>query len=122
VKDVIGSSDAKIIYIWNTTNKWGETQWLTHLDFINKIERFLWRKIDIFVSNNKHLDLTKDERIYFQASVSVKWGDFLYLSDGEKSELERRHIKYFETDLLDRKSFYKHDKKSLAEILKKIIV
>ena len=121
VKDLIGSSEAKIIYIWNTTNKWGETQWLTHLDFINKIERFLWRKIDIFVSNNKHLELSKDERIIFQANVSVKWGDFLYLSDGEKSELERRHIKYFETDLLDRKSFYKHDKKSLADILVQLI-
>jgi hypothetical protein len=39
------------------------------------------------------------------------------LSDGEKSELERRKITYIESDLLDRESFYKHDKKSLASEL-----
>lgn len=122
VKDVIGKSDAKIIYIGNTTNKWGETQGLTHLDFINKIERFLWRRLDIFICNNKKLSLSQDERILFQSNVSVKWGDFLYLSLGEKRELDRRKIRYIEADLLDRKSFYKHDKKSLAKTLGSVIL
>jgi len=42
VKESIKESNAKIIYIWNSTNKWWETTWLTQLDFVNKIERFLW--------------------------------------------------------------------------------
>jgi len=46
VKKSINETNAKIIYIWNSTNKWWETMWLTQLDFVNKIERFLGRKID----------------------------------------------------------------------------
>jgi len=117
VKNAIINAKAKIIYIGNNTNKWWETQGLTCLDFVNKIERFLGRRIDIFVCNNKKLELSQDERSRFQSNISVKWGDFLYLSDGEKSELERRKIKYIESDLLDRESFYKHDKKSLIQTL-----
>ncbi len=122
VREVIGKSDAKIIYIGNTTNKWGETQWLTYLDFINKIERFLGRRIDIFICNNQKLTLSEAQKQSFQNNISVKWGDFLYLSLGEKDELTRRNIAYIETDLLDRKSLYKHDKKALAEILQQVLV
>lgn len=120
-KEVIGKTNAKIIYIGNSTNKWGETQGLTMLDFINKIERFLWRKIDIFVCNNKKLKLSQVEKQQFQNNISVKGGDYLYLSDGERSELERRKIQFFEADLLDRESFYKHDKKAIAKLLEQII-
>lgn len=121
VKEAVLKSDAKLIFIWNNTNKWGETSWLTHLDFIGKIERFLGRRIDIFICNNKKLKLSVTEKEKFQNDISVKWGDFLYLSQWEKSELERRHIKYIETDLLDRESFYKHDKKKIAKVLSDII-
>ncbi len=122
VKQLIKKADAKIIYIGNNTNKWWETQGLTCLDFINKIERFLGRRIDIYICNNKKLELSEQQRERFQNSVSVKWGDFLYLSDGEKLELKRRKIQYIESDLLDRESFYKHDKKSLARELKKALI
>lgn len=121
VKEAIGKSEAKIIYIGNNTNKGGETQWLTCLDFINKIERYLWRRLDIFITNNKYLDLSENEKERLQSNISVKGWDYLYLSKGEKSELERRKILYIEADLLDRESLYKHDKKSLAEILEKIL-
>ena len=122
VKEVIQKTDAKIIYIGNSTNKWGETQWLTSLDFLNKIERFLGRRIDIFICNNKRLEMSVSDRERFQNNISVKWGDFLYLSDGERSELERRKIQVYEADLLDRESFYKHDKKSLVKLLEQVIV
>ena len=126
VKEVIQKSDAKIIYVSNNTNKWwfasGETRGLTHLDFVNKIERFLWRRIHIFICNNKKLDLTSKEVESFKSHISIKGGDFLYLSKWEKSELERRKIQVYEADLLDKKSFYKHDKKSLALLLEQIIM
>ena len=121
VKEAVIKSDAKLIYIWNNTNKWWETSGLTYLDFINKIERFLWKRIDVFICNNKKLDLSQRDKEKFQNHISVKWWDFLYLSNGEKSELERRHIKYIEEDLLDRESFYKHDKKKIAKVLSNII-
>lgn len=125
VKEAIQKSQAKIIYIWNNMNKWWEsrweTQWLTALDFVNKIERFLGKRIDIFISNNKRLDIPQEDLEKLKTHISVKWWDFLYVSEGEKEELKRRKIQYFEADLLDRDSFYKHDKKSIAKILEQII-
>lgn len=121
VKEVIGKTDAKIIFIGNSTNKGGETSWLTCLDFINKIERFLGRKIDIYICNNKKVKLTSEQKVAFQNHISIKGGDFLYLSDGERSELERRKIRYIEADLLDKESLYKHDKKKLVKVLEQII-
>lgn len=117
VKEVIKKTDAKIIYIGNSTNKWGETSGLTCLDFINKIERFLGRRLDVFICNNKRLTLSTQDREKFLNHQSIKGGDFLYLSDGERSELERRKIRYIEADLLDRESMYKHDKRSLVQQL-----
>lgn len=121
VKEVIGKSDAKIIYIGNSTNKWGETQGLTHLDIIYKIERFLGRKIDIFICNNKKFELTIEEKQIFQNNISVKGGDYLFLSKWEKQELEKKKIKVYEAPLLDTKTFYKHDTKSIIELLEKIL-
>ncbi len=121
VKEVIKKSWAKIIYIGNNTNKGWETQGLTCLDFINKIERFLGRRIDTYICNNKHLKLSESDREKFQSNISVKGGDFLYLSEWEKLELQRRKIQYIENDLLDRKSFYKHDKQKLITVLCKIL-
>ena len=120
VKDSIKDSKAKVIYIWNSTNKWGETTGLTQLDFVNKIERFLGKKIDYFVLNNKKLKLNEEELEKFKNDISVKWGDFLFLSKWEKEELIRRKIKVIETDLLSKKSFYKHSKKKITKVLENI--
>ncbi|MCH8518388.1 2-phospho-L-lactate transferase CofD family protein, partial [Candidatus Gracilibacteria bacterium] len=121
VKEVIHKSDAKIIYIGNSTNKGGETQGLTHLDIIYKIERFLGKKINIFICNNRKLKLTIEQKQSFQGNISVKGGDYLYLSKGERDELERRKIKVYETSLIDEKTFYKHNKRALVDILEKIL-
>jgi len=120
VKDSIKDSKAKVIYIWNSTNKWGETTGLTQLDFVNKIERFLGKKIDYFVLNDKKLKLNEDELEKFKNDISVKWWDFLFLSKWEKEELIRRKIKVIETDLLSKKSFYKHSKKKITKVLENI--
>jgi uncharacterized cofD-like protein len=122
VKDSIKDSKAKVIYIWNSTNKWGETTGLTQLDFVNKIERFLGKKIDYFVLNNKKLKLNEDELEKFKNDISVKWWDFLFLSKWEKEELIRRKIKVIETDLLSKKSFYKHSKKKITKVLENIFL
>ena len=121
VKEVISKTDAQIIYIWNNTNKWWETQGLTYLDFINKIERFLGKRIDTFICNNKRLELSEQQRSAFQNDQSVKWGDFLYLSDGEKSELTRRKTRYIEADLLDRKTLYKHNTQALTKLIHSVL-
>ena len=80
VKQSLQESNAKIIYIWNSTNKWWETMWLTQLDFINKIERFLWKRIDYFILNDKKPILSDNEKIAFKNDISIKGWDFLFLS------------------------------------------
>ncbi len=117
VQKSIKETDAKIIYIWNNTNKWGETMWLTQLDFVNKIERFLWRRIDYFIANNKKPILSQAELESFKSDISVKWWDYIFVSNWERKELERRKIKLIEADLLDDESFYKHSKQKLLNVL-----
>jgi uncharacterized cofD-like protein len=121
VKESIRDSNAKVIYIWNSTNKWWETTGLTQLDFINKIERFLWKRIDYFVLNNKKPELSKQQIEEFKNDISVKWWDFLFLSKWERDDLIRRKVKVIETNLLWKNSFYKHSKKKLISTLKWII-
>lgn len=121
VKESLQQSNAKIIYIWNSTNKWWETMGLTQLDFINKIERFLWKRIDYFILNDKKPILSEEEKIAFKNDISVKWWDFLFLSPWEKSELIRRKIQVIEADLLDNHSFYKHNKQKISKIILDII-
>ena len=121
VKQSLLESNAKIIYIWNSTNKWWETMWLTQLDFINKIERFLGKRIDYFVLNNKIPELSDEEKMKFQNDISVKWWDYLFLSPWEKAELIRRKIQVIEADLLDDNSFYKHNKKKISQVILDII-
>ncbi|MFK7780003.1 MAG: 2-phospho-L-lactate transferase CofD family protein [Candidatus Gracilibacteria bacterium] len=121
VKKSIQDSKAKIIYIGNTTNKGGETTGLTQLDFVNKIERFLGRRIDYFISNNKKPELTQEQILEFKNDISVKGGDYLFLSKGEKDELIRRKINTIETNLISGTSFYKHSKYKLLNTLEKII-
>ncbi|PZM83268.1 hypothetical protein DLH72_03800 [Candidatus Gracilibacteria bacterium] len=120
VQSSIRQTNAKIIYIGNNTNKGGETMGLTQLDFVNKIERFLGKRIDYFIANNKKPTLSECELEAFKNDISVKGGDYLFVSPGEKRELERRKIKLIESDLLDEKSFYKHSKVKTLSVLKKI--
>lgn len=122
VKESIKESNAKIIYIWNSTNKWWETTGLTQLDFVNKIERFLWKRINYFVINNKKLELSDSDLKEFKNDISVKWWDYLFLSRWEKDELIRRKIEIIESNLLSSESFYKHSQKKLVDALKKIIL
>lgn len=121
VKQSLLESNAKIIYIWNSTNKWWETMWLTQLDFINKIERFLGKRIDYFVLNNQKPELSEDQKIAFQNDISVKWWDYLFLTQGEKSELIRRKVEVIEADLLDDNSFYKHNRQKISKVILDII-
>ncbi len=121
VSESIVESRAKVIYIWNSTNKWGETTGLTQLDFVNKIERFLWKNIDYFILNNRKPELSPEDRIIFENDISVKWWDYLLLSSWERNELENRGVKIIESNLLSENSLYKHSKKKLIKELTKVL-
>ncbi|MBS9784453.1 YvcK family protein [Candidatus Gracilibacteria bacterium] len=120
IQNCIQKTNAKIIYIGNNTNKGGETMGLTALDFLNKIEHFVGRRIHMFIANNRKPELSEEEKKEFQNDISVKGGDYIFVSNGEKLELARRKIELIEADLLGESSYYKHSKRKLMKVLEDI--
>lgn len=121
MKELIRHLDAKIIYVANNTNKWGETNGYAILDFILEIERYLGKPIDIVIANDKKLDLNFEDIQKLKTNISVKWGEYIYITDDERAYLESRKVQIIEDDLIDRTSLYKHDSIKLAKILENII-
>jgi uncharacterized cofD-like protein len=122
MKDLIAKSHAKIIFVANTTNKWWETTGYSILDFVNELEKYLWKSIDIIIANSAHLHLTEEEIFSLKNNISVKGGEYIYLTESDKNFLHQKSILIIEADLLDRKTLYKHDTIALAKTLEKIIL
>lgn len=122
VVELIKYSKAKIILIWNTTNKWWETNWYKVMDFVLEIEKHLWKQIDYLVVNKKRVELSKKEKEQLENDISVKWWKYIYLKEISKKVLEKRWTIVIEEDLLDIKSLYKHDWETLKEIVKELII
>lgn len=122
VADLIKNySHAKIIFIANNTNKWGEAAGYKIADFVNEIEKYLGKNIDILIANNHKIELSETDENRFKNDISVKGGDYIFVSDEEKRDFEARGMQIFEGDILDRKSLYKHDQGAVAKLLEKII-
>lgn len=122
VADLIAKySHAKIIFIANNTNKGGEASGYKIIDFVNEIEKYLGKNIDILIANNHKIELSEKDENRFKNDISVKWGDYIFVSDTEKNDFESRGMTIIEDDILDRKSLYKHDQEKIAKILEKVI-
>lgn len=119
IKKLISKSKGKIIYIANNTNKGGETNGYRVIDFVNEIEKYIGRKIDILIVNNHKPHLSTLELNFLKENISVKGGEYIYLSETEKKQLNERGIVLIEDDFIDRTSLYKHDAKAIAKTIKK---
>lgn len=122
INSLLRKTNAKIIYIGNTTNKWWETEDYSVLNFILTLEAYLWKIIDVLLLNKKMVELWKEEEQKFKNDISVKGGSYIYLTLDEKQYLQSRSTRVVEADLLDETSLYKHDSEKLAEELSKIIL
>ena len=122
INSLLRKSNAKIVYICNTTNKWGETGDYSVKDFTEKLEAYLWKKIDILVVNNKKEALSNLEQERFKNDISVKWGSYIYVSEEEKQYFIWKGMQIIQTDLLSKTSFYRHDSAKLWEVLKEILI
>ncbi|MBU1132010.1 YvcK family protein, partial [Patescibacteria group bacterium] len=56
VKESFAKTRAKIVYILNIMTKYGETDDFKASNFMEKIEKYLGRRIDIVLANNKRPD------------------------------------------------------------------
>lgn len=118
IKNLISKSKGKIIYIANNTNKGGETNGYRVIDFVNEIEKYIGRKIDILIVNNFQPNLSTVELNFLKENISVKGWEYIYLSEAEKKELQERWIHLIEWDFIDRKTLYKHNAEAIAKIIK----
>ena len=122
VKKLLKKSKAKIIFVANNTNKWGETFGYSLQDFVDEIQKYLERDIDILIVNSKHIELSFGELEKLKSNVSVQWGDYIYLTKKERDIFRKQGIKIIEDDLIDRDTLYKHDRKQLGKVLERIIL
>ena len=122
INSLLRKSNAKIVYICNTTNKGGETQDYLVRDFTDKLESYLWKKIDILIVNNTQADLSSHQEEAFRSDISVKGGSYIYVSDTEKHYYDWAWTRLIESDLLGEKSFYKHDAEKLWKLLKTVLI
>lgn len=120
-KEAVKASNAKIIYIMNNSNKWGETTWYKIKDFVDVVERWLGKNLDYLVLNNEKVELTETDIERFKNDISVKWWDHIYLTDEERVEIESKWTKLVEWNFLDPKTLYKHNKKAISEAILSII-
>lgn len=122
VADLIKNySSAKIIFIANNTNKWWEAQGYSIKDFVEEIEKYLGKNIDYIIANNKKMELSESDENRFKNDISVKGGEYIYITDEQRKKFIEWWKYIIEDDILDRKSLYKHDQIRIARILEMIL-
>lgn len=106
---------AKIVYFCNLMTKPGETTDFEAIDFINVVEKYLWRDIiDYVVVNNWYISEKMAEK---------------YKSLENKRPVKVKNQKYFrwksykviEADLLHENSFVRHSYDKIAKVIQDII-
>lgn len=122
-KDAICKSKAKIIFPINLTNKQGHTMHWKVSDYVENIEKYLGKKVDIILVNNEPPSKKQIKHYKLEEGDGV-----LVLNDLEDSRiieeslLSHLFIKYKKEDnLQDVRSFIRHDSGKLANCIKKII-
>lgn len=113
VKDAIENSSAKLIYVVNIMTKFGETDAFEAVDFINSLEDYLGRSIDLAIINNKQpsADIIKnyeEQKAYFveHGSIGTRHKDCMILK----------------ANLLDESGgIIRHDPAKLVKVINKIL-
>jgi uncharacterized cofD-like protein len=123
VSQAIKKTKAKIVFISNLITKTGQTHNMKASDLVGEIEKYIERKLDIVILNNKEIPQEIIE-IYKNEYGEEKIEDDL---KGDVFETVREDIissKVFEKNKGDElaRSILKHDEKKLSNVIKKIIL
>lgn len=122
-KQAIKKSKAEIIFPINLTNKQGHTKNWKVSNYVQDIELYLEKSLDIILVNNEAPSKEQIEHYKLQE------GDGVLVEDDLNNEriireslLSHTFFNYSQTDdLQDVRSFIRHDSEKLAECIKKII-
>jgi uncharacterized cofD-like protein len=116
----IEKSDTKIIYILNANNKKWETTNYKVDDFVKVINKYLWTKeIDYLVWNNKIPELTFEQKEKFKNDISVKWWEYLLLTNSCLTELKQKYKKmdFITWEYINPKDLYKYNEKLIEDLI-----
>lgn len=122
-KEALKESKAKIIYITNLTNKKGHTLGWQVKDYVNDIEKYIGKKIDLILTNDREPS-EEQVRMYELAE-----GDGVLILDettGDNRVLKADLISHTITTnnqhdrIAHLRTFIRHDSQKLGEVLKKI--
>jgi uncharacterized cofD-like protein len=123
-KESIQKTKAKLIFPVNLTNKQGHTLHFKVSDYVCDIEKFLGRKVDIILINNK---MPSDEQL---THYKMKEGDGVFTEDDMKDDkrvirdnlLSSALIVHNKADVISSlRSFIRHDKDVLGDIIAKMM-
>ena len=123
-KDVIKKSKAKIIFPINLTNKQGHTKNWKVSDYVNDIEKYLGKPVDLILVNNQSPSKKQIKK------YKLKEGDGVLVSDDFQDKrvirqplLSHKFIVLNKADkIANVRSFIRHDGKKFAECISKIII
>ena len=112
VKESIKRTKAKIIYIANIMTKFGETDNFSIYDFVNNLEDFIKRRVDIVIANSYSPSLKILAQYQRQKSFLVK-------APGKQEWGGRKIVK---ANLINvRSNILRHDSRKLASLINKIL-
>ncbi len=120
-RETICASRARIILPVNLTNKEGHTNNWKVSSYVNKIEKYLGRKVDFVLINDEKP--TEKQLKYYRKEIQ---GDVLVLDDFSDRRVIREPLlshAFVATSKVDtvQRSFIRHDSKKLAKCVEKII-
>ncbi len=115
VKKSIKNSDAKIVYFCNIMTKNWETDGFEVEDFVDVIEKYLWKwLLDYVVVNNWHISDEMVEKYKNEESkIPVKIKDIKKFKD--------KHYKIIERDLLNEKDYVRHNPEKIAKVIEDMV-
>lgn len=117
VKKAIKNSNAKVVYFCNIMTKQWETTNFEVIDFVDVIEKYLWKwVVDYVVVNNGHISdyMTKKyKEIEEKKPVKIK--------EKDKKELKEKTYKIIERDMLHEQDFVRHSSKKIASIIDDLV-
>jgi len=106
---------AKVVYFCSLMTKWWETTNFEVIDFIDTIEKYLWKNVlDFVVVNNWYISekiIEKYKNLEWKKPVKIK----------DKNIFKNKKYKIIETDLLHENTYVRHSYDKINKIIDKIV-
>jgi len=117
ISKAIKVSWAKVVYFCNLMTKKWETTNFWVLEFINTLEKYLWKNVvDYVVVNNWYISEELANKY-----KSIEWKSPVKIKDSDRKILEKKNYKIIETDLLHENSYVRHSYEKISWVIENII-